>query len=122
MREAQAGRIAGAAAVAIPLLPKCPFCALPFLAAAGIGLPRGPIVEAAIVAAAAVWVGVVVATARWWPIRAGAAAGAALLLTGRLLDAAMMTAAGAVLMFAVALWIAARPRRCHATSGTASPL
>ena len=48
------GGIAGAAAaLAIPLLPKCPACLLPLVAAAGVALPRGPVVEAAIVTAAA---------------------------------------------------------------------
>ena len=48
------GGIAGAAAaLAIPLLPKCPACVLPLVAAAGVALPRGPMVEAAIVGAAA---------------------------------------------------------------------
>jgi hypothetical protein len=120
LRKSHAGRIAGAAALAIPFLPKCPVCALPFLAAAGIALPRGPVVEAIVAAAAAGWLAVVLATARWRPVRCAAVAGSGALLLGRLLEIGALTVAGSVLMFAVALWIAARPRHCHAASGASS--
>jgi hypothetical protein len=119
--KAHAGRIAGVAALAIPLLPKCPVCAPPFLAAAGIALPRGPAVEALVAAAVAGWLAVVLATARWKPVRLAAVAGSAALLLGRLLEIGPLAVAGSALMFAVAPWIAARPRRCHAPSETSSP-
>ena len=114
MQNRHAGRIAGVAVLAIPFLPKCPVCALPFLAAAGIALPHGPAVEAVVAAAVAGWLAVVVAAARWFPVRAGAVIGAGALLLGRFVDVAALTLSGSVLMFAVAIWIAARPRRCHA--------
>ena len=121
MENVHAGRIAGVAALAIPLLPKCPLCALPFLATAGIALPRGPAVEFAVAGAVTLWLGVVLATARWWPVRLGAVAGGGALLLGRYLEVAALAAAGSALMFAVGLWIALRPRRCHAVPGTSSP-
>ena len=122
MRKFHAGRIAGAAALAIPLLPKCPVCALPLLAAAGIAMPHGPGVEALVVAAVAGWLVAVLSSARWRPVRLAAVAAAAAVLLGRVLDVTLLAAAGSALMCGVALWIAVRPRRCHAPSETVSPL
>ena len=122
MRKAPAARIAGVAALAIPLLPKCPLCALPFLAAAGIALPQGPAIEAAIAAAVAGWLILVLTTARWRPVRLAAVAASGALLLGRLLEIGALAVAGGALMFAVALWVAARPRPCHAPTETSSPV
>ena len=114
MRRPGAGGVAGAAAaLAIPLLPKCPACVLPLAAAAGVALPHGPLVEAAILAVLAAWLGVVLATARWMPVRVAAAAAVAAILAGRALEFRLAAVAGSVLILAVGLWIALRPRRCH---------
>ena len=116
------GGIAGAAAaLAIPLLPKCPACVLPLVAAAGVALPRGPVVEAAIVTAAAGWVGWVLAGARWLPVRVTAVAAAAAVVAGRALALTALSASGSAVMLGVGLWIALRPRRCHARPSIGRP-
>ena len=107
------GRIAGAvAALAIPFLPKCPLCVLPLFAAAGIALPHGPAVETAVAGVVGVWLATVLATARWLPVRLGAAAAAAAIIGGRWLEVWWLGAGGCVLMLGVALWMGLRPRRC----------
>ncbi len=116
------GRIAGAgAALAIPLLPKCPLCVLPIAAAAGVALPHGPAVEAAVTAIVGAWLATVLATARWLPVRLAAAAAAAAILGGRWLEIRGLGFAGGVLMLGVALWIGLRPRRC-ASACPAAPV
>jgi hypothetical protein len=114
IRVRRLGGVAGAAAaLAIPLLPKCPACVLPLVAAAGVAMPHGPAVEASIVAAAAGWLGIVLVSARWRPVRVAAVAAAVVLLAGRALALTMLTVLGSALMLGVGLWIALRPRRCH---------
>ncbi len=120
-------RIAGAgAALAIPFLPKCPLCVLPLAAAAGIALPQGPVVEAVVAAAVAVWLASVLAIARWLPVRLGAAAAAAAIFAGRGLGSVWLSLAGCVLMLAVVYWTRKKPRACdpagcRATEPAASP-
>lgn len=106
-------RIAAAgAAAAVPFLPKCPLCVLPLAAAAGIALPRGPVVEAVAVAAVAAWLGVTLATAKWLPVRMGATAAAGAILGGRWLGELWLSAAGCALMLFVVYWTRRRPRVC----------
>jgi hypothetical protein len=110
------GRIAGAgAALAIPFLPKCPLCVLPIAAAAGIAVPHGPAVEALVAAAVAVWLGAVLATARWLPVRLAAGAAALAILGGRYLAVWWLTAAGCALMLVLFAWTRSRPRPCDAS-------
>ncbi|HTR03417.1 MAG TPA: hypothetical protein VMN82_09510 [Thermoanaerobaculia bacterium] len=119
-RGGRYGGVAGAVAgLAIPLLPKCPACVLPLVAAAGVALPHGPGVEAAVAAAVLGWLGFVFASARWWPVRLAAAAAVAALLAGRALPLTALAVSGNALMVGVGLWIALRPRRCHAAARAA---
>jgi hypothetical protein len=106
-------RIAAAvAAAAVPFLPKCPLCVLPLAAAMGVALPHGPAVEAIAAGAVAGWLGVTLATARWWPVRLSAVAAALAILGGRWLDAGWLSAGGCALMLGIVYWTRLRPRAC----------
>jgi len=94
------------------LFPKCPLCLLPLFAAAGAALPPAPILNGLVAVAAAAWLGIVLSTARWLPVRAAAVAAASLLVAGRLGGPAWATAAGAALVLAVVFWTGRRPRTC----------
>lgn len=100
------------AAAAVPFLPKCPLCVLPLAAAMGVALPHGPAVEAIAAGAVAGWLGVTLATARWWPVRLSAVAAALAILGGRWLDAGWLSAGGCALMLGIVYWTRLRPRAC----------
>jgi hypothetical protein len=126
VRAEKLGRIAGAgAALAIPFLPKCPLCVLPLFAAAGMGAPRGPLVEILVAAAVLGWLGMVLTSARWLPVRLAASSAASMILFARLVSAGWLAACGSALMLAVALWTWRRPGRCdaacHAPESLARP-
>jgi hypothetical protein len=98
----------------LPLVPKCPLCLLPLMAAAGAALPPGPpyVLDGLVAISAAAWLGIVLSTARWLPVRAAAVAAAALLVAGRFAGSEWASAAGAVLVLAVVVWTGFRPRAC----------
>jgi hypothetical protein len=96
----------------LPLIPKCPLCLLPLFAAAGWALPPAPVLDALVAACAAGWLGLVLATARWAPVRAAAIVAAALLVSGRLLASVPLGLLGGAAVLAVLFWTRSRPRAC----------
>lgn len=106
------GSLARLAPLVIPFLPKCPLCLLPLFAAAGWALPSAPVLDALVAACALAWVGLVLATARWLPVRAAAVAAAVLLVSGRVLASAPLSLLGGAGVLAVVFWRRRRPRAC----------
>ena len=105
-----------APALLLPLVPKCPLCLLPLFAASGIALPPRPVLDGIVILAAAAWASIVIASARWLPVRAAALGAAAFLAAGRALALPWASAAGAGLVLAVVFWTRRRPRACAAES------
>jgi hypothetical protein len=99
-----AGNLAAAAPVLLALVPKCPLCALPLLAAAGVAMPSGPVLDGMVAAAALLWL--TMALARWRsPVfRSGALAVVLLLVGGRLAGSAWASVAACAVMIGLVLW------------------
>ncbi len=82
--QSRAARIVGAAAaLAIPLAPKCPLCLLPLAAAAGVALPSRPLLDFAVGLAASGWAAAALASRRAPLFKGMAVAAALLLIAGR---------------------------------------
>jgi hypothetical protein len=97
-----AARVAPSALpLAILVLPKCPLCLLPVLAAAGSALPPAPLLNGLVVTAAAAWLVLVWNRTRLPVARCIAVSCAVLLLCGRWLDAPAASWIGVALMVAV---------------------
>ena len=85
-------------------------------------LPPAPVLDVLVAVSAAAWVATVLATARWWPVRAAALLAAAVLVGGRVTELAWVSGAGVVLVLGVVFWIQRAPRRCQAPSRIRSAL
>jgi hypothetical protein len=100
---AMLSRIAGAAAaLSIPLVPKCPLCLLPLAAAAGVTLPSKPLLDLGVGLAASAWAALVLASRRPAAVTGIAAAAALLLVAGRAAGFDLAVWAGAAGMLASA--------------------
>ena len=101
-----------AAPLSVAVLPKCPLCLMPILAALGVAVPSGALLDAFAVTFVGGLTFVLVRAEPAVLPRALTLSGAALLLVGRLTPLTFATWAGAALMVAVAVLRARRASAC----------
>jgi hypothetical protein len=99
--------------MALLLVPKCPLCLLPLLAAAGIAAPPNPVINAIIGAAVIGWGTVLFTVTRSWMLRACGVLLAASVVAGRLLSIHSLVWTGVALMITLALISSLRCRASH---------
>lgn len=103
------------APIGMVLVPKCPLCLLPILAAIGVAVPPGWILDAAVGTVAIAWLVLLLRLshshmAKWIGVVA-----ALLLVAGRLTQLAVAASIGAAMMIAVAVAVL-RLRDCAVRS------
>jgi hypothetical protein len=99
--------------IALLLVPKCPLCLLPLLAAAGIAAPPSPLLNAIIGAAVIGWGTLLFTVTRSWMLRACGVMLAASVVAGRLLAIDPLMWIGITLMVTLALISSLRCRTSH---------
>lgn len=109
--------VARGAALAGPFvvlaIPKCPLCLLPLLAAAGIALPSGPLLDAIVIAVVTLWAAIVSIVAASARIRVLSLLAAAMIIAGRLTSIVVLSWLGIALMISIAaIRLLARERIC----------
>lgn len=97
------------------LLPKCPLCLLPLLAALGIAAPPGLVLHGAVGVVMAGWIALLMSATKSIALRAGGLVPAAIFIAGRALDLTPATPAAALAMVVLGFVVS---RRC-ATSACA---
>src|ERR1043166_5032906 len=102
------------------VIPKCPLCVLPLLAALGIAAPPGAAISVAIACIAAGWAWFIFRVASSLALRAGSAALAALVIAGRAFSVLPPAATYAAAAFMVVFGFAAS-RRCTTSRERPNP-
>jgi hypothetical protein len=109
--------VRGVAGMAGPLVlvvvPKCPLCLLPLLAAAGVAVPAGPLLNGIVVLIAVAWSAFLLRVAASHTVRVLAVLAGALVIGGRLLSIDAASWIGVAVMLGIAvLRLIARERIC----------
>jgi hypothetical protein len=99
--------------IALLLVPKCPLCLLPLLAAAGIAAPPSPVLNAILGAVVIGWGTLLFTVTRSWMLRACGAILAVIVVAGRLLSISPLMWIGIALMITLALISSVRCRASH---------
>lgn len=89
--------------ITLLLLPKCPLCLLPLVAALGIGVPAGPLLNAIVAAIVLAWVFFFVRATPSRALRAAIIAIAAVVIAGRVTSLRPLEISGVTMMVGFAL-------------------
>jgi hypothetical protein len=100
--------------LALVLLPKCPLCLLPFVAALGIAVPPGPLLNGIFAAVVIIWASLFVFATTSLRMRIALIVVAAIAIAGRVAGAMPIEMIGIAMMFAFGVWRVIRVLRGRA--------